>query len=177
MLSIALLLLGPAAGMLPQPIQSGTFSTGVSLTDPFGEHGSAVATLNVGAAGQAAVAKLTASPFQVMVGNPLVLHTQVDWVPVGALTFLYTQLPSGCISANGANLTCTPRSTGIYTPSVEVHDQGGLYANATTTVTVTSPSSPSGTSAGLPSWTWVALGAVVVATLLLTLVALARRQK
>jgi YVTN family beta-propeller protein len=159
------------------PVQSGTFSIGVNVSDPAGDHGSALATVTVGPAGQAVIVKLTATPSEVTVGTPLVLHAQVDWAPVGVLTFLFTQLPPGCSSADVANLTCTPSSSGIFTPSVEVHDSGGNYANASTTVTVTAAPSSATTTSGLPSWTWEVLGAVIVAVLLLILFALARRRK
>jgi YVTN family beta-propeller protein len=95
---------------------------------------------------------------------------QVDSAPgFGALTYDYSNLPSGCISMDTPTLNCTPTATGTYSITVSVHDQAGDH-NAHSVVVQVVPA-PKGTSGflGLPGnegyllIAVIALAAVVVA--------------
>lgn len=52
-------------------------------------------------------------------------------------TFTYYGLPVGCMSADQANLTCTPTQAGIFTVTVEVTDTSNEMASGALNLTVT----------------------------------------
>ncbi len=55
------------------------------------------------------------------------------------LTYSYSGLPSGCVSVNATNLSCSPSGTGEYTVSVRVHDPTGSNGTASASLTIGSP--------------------------------------
>jgi len=57
----------------------------------------------------------------------------------GSLTYSYSNLPTGCSSANSSSFSCTPTSSGTYLVTVTVTDQGQETATATLQVTIAPP--------------------------------------
>jgi PKD repeat protein len=57
----------------------------------------------------------------------------------GSLTFSYSDLPTGCSSANSSSFSCTPTSSGTYDVRVTITDQGQETANATLRVSIAPP--------------------------------------
>ncbi len=49
----------------------------------------------------------------------------------GSRTFAWSGLPTGCVAANEAVLTCSPTEAGRFSPTVEVHDSVGGTDSAT----------------------------------------------
>ncbi len=167
---------------LPCTAQStGTFTIGVNVTDPIGDHGAATATLTVGSAAPVVLtATLTASPSRLELGGSTVLAVQVGGASVAPLTYLFTQLPTGCQTADTPSLTCVPSAAGSYTVQVEVHDAAGHYVNASASVTVTPAPSSTTSSSSSPLSGWllaVIIAAVVIIALLIVLAVSRRRRK
>jgi hypothetical protein len=52
------------------------------------------------------------------------------------LSYSYTNLPTGCLSANSTSLSCYPTSSGNYRVIVTVTERGGGSASRTVSITV-----------------------------------------
>ncbi|MCI4339513.1 MAG: hypothetical protein L3J68_04185 [Thermoplasmata archaeon] len=157
------------------PTAVGDYVVGVNVTDTADREAAAVATLDVTAVVVTLTANLTADPGTVVVNESTTLTVKTSGVLPANLTYFYTGLPAGCASSDLAVLTCTPTEVGAFTPRVEVHDQAGHFANATTSLTVTSPNSPASTSGSL--WLWLVIALVVVAAVVLIVFIVRRRRK
>ncbi len=96
----------------------------------------------------------------------------------GDVNASWLSLPAGCTASGLSGVTCRSLGVGNYTIVLRVDDAGGGNATATLHFAVRSSptSSPNGSSSG-PSWTWIALGLVLlVAVIALAAVAVSRRR-
>ena len=83
------------------------------------------------------ITSFAANPSTFVVGTGTSLNVDVAG-GVGALTYNYTSLPTGCANSNVAILSCTPTKIGEYTTRVFVNDSMGNSVNTTTSFTVNS---------------------------------------
>jgi large repetitive protein len=120
---------------------TGPYTISVTVTDSVGGKVTGSATLTVNA--QPQVTAFTATPTLLDVGQNLSLLATVTG-GTAPLTFVYTGLPTGCVSMSVANLTCTVRGPGTPTPVVTVTDHFGKTATLSVDVTINAaPSIPS----------------------------------
>ncbi|MDE1836458.1 MAG: hypothetical protein KGJ23_07570 [Euryarchaeota archaeon] len=124
--------------------------------------------------GGLSITSFSALPSSVPVGSTSDLSVSATG-GTGALSYSYTGLPSGCASASSAALACAPNVAGTFTIRVFVNDTAGHSVNAVTTLTVTAPTTPAGTSTGL----WLPLVAILAIAAVAVLAALlyVRRRK
>jgi len=80
------------------------------------------------------IISFTASPASLSAGEKVTLSVSASG-GYGPLTYSYTNLPSGCVSANVTTISCTPTSIGNYRITVTVTDH--LAESATSTVPMT----------------------------------------
>jgi hypothetical protein len=69
------------------------------------------------------------------VGQPLEL-TVNGLGGTGALSYVYSGLPVGCVSRNSANLACVPEASGSFPVSAQLRDALGVISGTTIDVTV-----------------------------------------
>jgi hypothetical protein len=157
------------------PSAAGDYYIGVNVTDSAWDHASATTVLDVAIAGATLTASLAADPGTVVVNQSTTLTVTTNGISATRLTYAYTALPPGCVSADSATLSCSPDTTGTFHPSVEVHDSAGHYANASTTLNVTGPNGGNSTYGSL--WIWLVILVIVLAALFLIIVVVRRRKK
>jgi hypothetical protein len=83
-------------------------------------------------------ARLSVEPTEVDQGAPI----EIIASPFGGnapFTYLYTNLPPGCLPANSSVLSCTPDHWGIYSPNVTVIDARGRTTSTNGSVQVDPP--------------------------------------
>ncbi|MCI4365415.1 MAG: YncE family protein [Thermoplasmata archaeon] len=159
------------------PSVTGGFTVDVVVVEANGTSATNSTSLTVTAAAGFQVT-LVADPSAVAVNQT----SDLVVTPIGGsspFSYVYTQLPGGCVSANTARLACVPTQAGTFHPHVTVTEGTLQMASATTTLNVTSSggnSQPSGNSSFLTSdwWILIILG---VAALLLIFFFFARRRK
>ncbi|MCI4336658.1 MAG: hypothetical protein L3K17_05615 [Thermoplasmata archaeon] len=133
--------------LLPcQPSGAGNYSVSVNVSDAAGDGVLGFATVHVAAAGghgAPLVSSFAAAPSALVLGNT----TNLTVVATGAtpLSYAFSGLPAGCVSANSSTLSCTPTSTGTYSVTVVVLDVHHNATSVATNVTVY----PAGGGAGL----------------------------
>ncbi len=115
------------------PQVSGAFAVTVTVTDSAGHPASAETTIHVNPL--PAVSSFAPSPATVSVGSATTLTVDVAG-GTPPFSYLYSHLPPACATANKSTLSCTPSAPGVFQISVEVTDQDGRGASATTTLTV-----------------------------------------
>ncbi len=81
------------------------------------------------------ITAFSASPNITVVGHTSYINVTASGGN-GTLKYAYTGLPTGCVSANTASLTCTPTAAGNFTVKVYVNDTSANSANATTPLLV-----------------------------------------
>jgi hypothetical protein len=113
---------------------AGSYSVGVTITDSFGLFATAVTKISVSAT--LTLSAFTATPASLSVGQELnfTATTHGGSAPV---SYVYSNLPDGCTTANVAVLACQPTAVGPFTVGVVVHDAAGLSQSGSATVTVT----------------------------------------
>jgi hypothetical protein len=86
----------------------------------------------------------------------------------GPLSYSWTGLPTGCVSANSPTLTCAPSTVGTYSVAVAVTDAAGVTTTATAvSVTVSAATTQStSTSSGVSGIEWAALSIALVALII-----------
>ena len=158
------------------PISCRMTTVGVSTltvlaSDSLGETAQGSATITV--VPHLEILHFYASPSTVSAGSSLLLVTNVTG-GIGTPTYLYTDLPTGCSSANTSVLDCTPSASGTWSVYVLVHDVRGEVISGELNLTV----SPGGTfSLTLTEWAAVLAGAVALVALGVVLVVRRRRTK
>jgi hypothetical protein len=129
--------LGCAGGGQPflncSPTGSGNYTVEVQVTDAPGFSIYANTTLIVNA--RPGVASFTAAPAVLDRGQSTTFRATTTG-GTAPLSYVYTGLPSGCVPANTASLTCTPDKAASSTVQVVVTDAFGWSANATVGVRV-----------------------------------------
>jgi len=81
------------------------------------------------------IASFTASPNSTDVGVSTTMKVSASG-GTGALSYVYTGLPVGCMSTKKDSLTCTPTEAGTFTVRVFANDTFGVSADATLLLTV-----------------------------------------
>jgi hypothetical protein len=127
------------------PTAAGVSSVTVTVTSGGSSATSSAVPLTVAALPSATIG-FTGYPK--MNGFPLTIWANVTG-GTGPYTYTYTKLPSGCTSADTAQLVCTPAAGGPTVVNVTITDTYGFSAKASTTVnihstSVTITSQPSG---------------------------------
>ncbi len=126
-----------------RPTSVGSSLVRVRATDAFGWNATATGVLDVNPTLE--VSSFSANLSAVDVGIPVALTLSVVG-GTGALTVAYSGSPPGCTLGNLTVATCTPRSPGHYTISVQVADALGELANGSFNLTVAALPSISGLS-------------------------------
>lgn len=119
------------------PTVTGTFVVLVNVTDASGAKTYSITTpgLTVNVPPLPEISSFYASPNPSNVSQPATLHVTAEG-GVGALTYAYTGLPTGCTSSNTSSLACTPSVGGSFTVTVTVTDTKENKATQTITWTV-----------------------------------------
>jgi len=164
-------------GMLHcRPTGSGNFAVGVTITDAFGQTAQGSTVLIVQP--DPTITQFNATPATAVVGTAVGIQATVNY-GTGAITYLYTGLPTGCTSANLSAWVCHPQATGTFTITVTATDELGVAVTRTTTLTVvpagSSGSSTSGSGLLGNTYFWIAIAVVVAAIIAGVAVALRRR--
>jgi YVTN family beta-propeller protein len=150
----------PSSGMLPV---TGPESPGIVFTM------SAPGALSV---------TLRVQPSSITLGN----STTITASPTGGeapLSYSYSDLPTGCTSADLAMFSCTPTVTGTFTIGVTVTDASKHTATASAELNVTSSPGPAKSSStpGIPIWGWAAVAAGIAILLIIILLWRRRRKE
>ena len=158
------------------PQQSGTFLTSVFVNDSVGD--SATLTAAFTAYTPPVISSFTVSPVPVVVNHTVSVTVLVSG---GVAPYLYTYagLPSGCLSENLSEITCSPSVVGNFTLTVAVTDARGQPATASALLQVVpGPSQPPlGTSAGLIGGLELLVVLLVVGVVVVVAVVLSRRSR
>jgi hypothetical protein len=154
---------------------SGTLSLTVTANDSVGESATSPA-LSYAISPTLVVGPPTATPRTANTGTSFTLGVTVTGGS-GGDQYAWLGLPTGCLTANAAAITCVPTATGTFNVSVTVTDSNGAsVTSAKVAVTVTSP--PSTGLFGLSGSTgWILLGLLLVVVVALVLVLVMRRRK
>jgi hypothetical protein len=110
------------------------------------------------------VTSFTASSFLLTLGSTVTLTVSTAG-GLGALTYSYLGLPTGCSSSNASSLTCLPRASGSYLLTVTVTDLVNRSASASYTLTVVS------------TLEWLGIGGAVAAAVLFSAFLIVRRRR
>jgi DNA-binding beta-propeller fold protein YncE len=100
------------------------------------------------------ITSFVAVPDMLVIGSPTASTTTFEVTSTrgeGPSNFTYSDLPSGCLTANTSDLNCTPDLPGVYVVHILVTDSEGNNATAMTTVTVVAPPKP---ASGGPQSVW-----------------------
>lgn len=123
------------------PTRTGVFSISVSVTDTLGKsaNGSTTIYVNASAVGNPVISSFIASPNPDNVSSPasLVVTASGGATPY---SYLYSNLPTGCATANESLLPCIPTSAGNFNVTVSVTDSRGHSASAAVLLVVSAPS-------------------------------------
>lgn len=132
------------------PTASGVFDVEVIAYDSDDQHGTAWTNLTVNPG--PTILSFVLAPTEPVVGQPLLVATDVVG-GTGALSYVYGgSLPPGCTSENEARFSCEPSLNGAYNVTVTVTDSVGLSAHAFAHLTVVPVLSiPSGGFTATPS--------------------------
>jgi YVTN family beta-propeller protein len=114
----------------------GTFTVRVFVNDSAGQ--SVNATLSLTVHQRTAISSFTANPSEVMAGGSTNLSVSAT-KGIPPYTYMYAGLPTGCLSSNSANVSCTPTRLGNWMVQVYVNDSVGYSVNATRDLMVVSP--------------------------------------
>ncbi len=114
------------------PTVAGSFTLRVYANDTAGNSASATAQLLVGSV--PSVSSFVISPSFVEVNSSAYLNVSATG-GTGPLSFAFTGVPPGCLSANSSSLVCRPTGSGVYPVRVFVNDSLGDTANATANLT------------------------------------------
>lgn len=128
-----------------QPLNPGTYGVTVLITDS--NYGSSNMTTSFGVVAKVAISSFGASPSPLPMGSTVIL-TVATAGGRAPFSYAYSDLPTGCLTANSSTITCTPSANGTYQVAVVVTDADGARAEANTSVTVggaTQVSPPAGT--------------------------------
>jgi YVTN family beta-propeller protein len=159
--------------LLCTPNQAGTFTVKVVVTGVGGLSSSATLSISVVTPPTLILASFVSAPSSVQIGNSAVLTASVTG-PVGAVTYVYTGLPSGCSSTNASTLDCRPSSTGVYNVSVAATDQLGRSVHGSLALTVTLAVGATGVPSPPAGWGVLALVAVAILAIVIVALFLAR---
>ncbi len=148
------------------PSSQGTYSVTLTLTDSAG-FAMTSSPISITVNPDPTIASFTVSLASIDLGQSPVLAVSAQG-GTGQLSYAYSGLPPGCVSANTASLTCTPSSSGTYTIEVTVTDQAGRSTTSSVNLNV----GPARVI-GLPSSEgYAVIGGVIIAAIALIVLAL-----
>lgn len=163
------------------PTSAGTSSVTVTVTDSRGITLTSL-PVTVTVVQGLAVGAPTASPSSVAVGGTI----QLSVAPSGGATpysYAWNGLPSGCHSADSAQLTCSPSVAGYWNVTVTVTDANGIsHTSSPVEVSATTSSSGGGGSgssspgSSLSSTDWALIAVVIVVVAAVGVVLAVRRK-
>jgi hypothetical protein len=122
------------------PTDAGTSSVSVTVTDSNGISATSL-SVSVTVASDPSITSFLVTPTNPTAGSSMSLDVVASGGS-GTLTYSYTELPTGCQSADTASLLCTPTATGSFNIQVSVTDANGK--STTSTLPVTVAAAPSG---------------------------------
>ncbi len=118
------------------PDRAGNSTVTARVVDASGAASEANLTLAVAPLPQ--ISSFAASRLTVTEGA--VTNLSVAWTGgTGPLGWVYTDLPTGCVSEDGPRLACSPNGAGTFSPTVRVTDADGFVAVATLSPLVVNP--------------------------------------
>jgi len=120
------------------PGAAGQYTVEVEVQDSGGRAAFANASLVVTAGSPPVIESFYATPQNITTRGTSTLEVSVSG-GVGWFSFRYVGLPQGCATANTSSLSCTPTVTGSFSVGVNVTDQFGAWADATTRLNVSAP--------------------------------------
>lgn len=126
------------------PTIGGNFSVTVTVHDAQGKSISDQLTLTViakSAGTSPIISSFTGSPSSFTLGNSTSLAVLVTG-GTPPYSFVYSNLPPGCLTSDTSKLSCTPTSPGTYTISVNVTDSAHKWTQATTSINVIGTTGP-----------------------------------
>ncbi|MCI4339512.1 MAG: YncE family protein [Thermoplasmata archaeon] len=124
----------------------------------------------------ALTATLTATPATITLGESS-NFTTVTGGGAPPFEYVYTNLPTGCATADSPTLECTPTASGNSTVTVTVTDTDHHSAEANAKLIVQGSTSTSSPPASSTSWLWILLVVIVVAVLILVFLVVRRRRQ
>jgi len=137
------------------PSQGGSnVSMSVTVVDSGGNRGQS-GVLDLQVIVHVTIDLFDAHPANVTLGQSVLFSISASG-GIGALSYAYLGLPTGCTSVDSATLNCTPNTAGHFSVTAAATDTVGIQAYATTGVNVTvltpppAPSSHPSTFLGLP---------------------------
>jgi len=159
--------------LLCVPSAAGIFSVSLTVTDADDVSGSASIAYTIYALPSAATP--TVSSGSPIVGQTFHLTSNAT-VGSGGLTYTWTGLPPGCVSADSSTLVCRPTTNGTYHVVVTVRDSNNGSASSSPLSLVVEPRAATPSSPAFPSYLLVA-GLVALALGIAVAVVLVRRHK
>jgi ribosomal protein L33 len=125
------------------PTETGNFNVSVKVTDARGNTTSAITSLIVipSSGSWPTILSVTLTPNPVVVGQAIKVSVRVTG-GVPPYTYVYVNLPPGCLPSNSTPVSCKPTSPGNYTLLVTVIDSAGRRTEASTLLVVTGPIVP-----------------------------------
>ncbi|HKN06849.1 MAG TPA: thermopsin family protease [Thermoplasmata archaeon] len=123
-----------------RPTASGTASVTVSVTDSLGGHIiSGILSFTINAAVK--IGSVTSTPAAIDLGRNVTLSATGITGGSGIYDYSWSDLPSGCATANNPSIVCAPSKTGTFAPNVTARDTlGGNATAGTTFIAVPDPS-------------------------------------
>jgi hypothetical protein len=82
------------------------------------------------------ITSFTDSPASISLGSSVTFTSNYAGA-LGAVTWVWSNLPAGCLSVNASSLTCTPTVAGTFVVKLWGNDSTGAYNSKTVTLTVT----------------------------------------
>lgn len=122
------------------PTAPGVYVVEATMMDSDGVRTEAVASLVVAA--PPSIFLFEANPSVAPVGSFVAFYVGVAG-GVAPFSYVYENLPPGCVSANQGVLSCAPNTPGEFNVTVSVADSFGLASTASFEVTVVAPALPS----------------------------------
>ncbi|MGA9044264.1 MAG: thermopsin family protease [Thermoplasmata archaeon] len=157
---------GPTLSCTPTAVA--TVSITISVTDSNG-YTATSSTLSFTVYSMPSVT-LSVTPSSVLQSSTVTFTTTV-FGGAGGLTYLWNGLPPGCTAPTGANLTCSPSSSGTYDVTVNVTDQNGGRDSSSANLTINAA------FLGLPALEGYGVLALVIALVALLVIILATRRR
>ena len=120
------------------PWENGTYRVEVHATDVEGSTAEASVSLTVNASGGSAGPKIVSFalvPPALTLGNSTSFFVNAT-DGSGPLSYVYSNLPPGCATANSSRLSCDPTSSGLFSVGLLVVDPAGLSASVVGNLTV-----------------------------------------
>ena len=126
------------------PAYPGQYNVTSTVTDAHGDvaRSSPVTLLVVYPAGYPSITSFVVSPPNITLGSSTTLKVSVTG-GAAPYTYVYIDLPAGCLSANNSRLSCVPTASGVFSIQVEVTDTKSHTVAATAGLTVGEGSSSS----------------------------------